>query len=153
MKERRDLLAHCGSYCGDCLGYTGVIADAATDLMEVLEKYKFDRTAECVFPEELRDYDQFCEMLGFMAGLRCPGICKEGKPDGSPFGCEVKNCCIDRGFYACHECDDFESCDKLRSLHKGLYADSSARNLRAIREMGLEAWLVSGKRHCYWNEE
>jgi len=28
MKERKDLLAYCGFYCGDCLGYSGVIARA-----------------------------------------------------------------------------------------------------------------------------
>ena len=44
MKARKDLLAYCGLYCGDCLGYTGVIADAAKNLMMVLKKYKFDRT-------------------------------------------------------------------------------------------------------------
>ena len=39
MKARKDLLAYCGFYCGDCLGYTGVIADAADNLTQVLEKY------------------------------------------------------------------------------------------------------------------
>jgi len=73
------LLAYCGFYCGDCLGYTGVIADAAEDLLKVLEEYRFHRTAECVFPVKLRDYDEFCEMLAFMAGLRCSGTCREGE--------------------------------------------------------------------------
>lgn len=63
MKESKDLLAYCGFYCGDCLGYTGVVANAAQGLMEVLETYKFDRTAECVFPEVLSEYDKFLEML------------------------------------------------------------------------------------------
>lgn len=37
MKERKDLLAYCGFYCGDCLGYTSVIADA---VHEELESYQ-----------------------------------------------------------------------------------------------------------------
>jgi hypothetical protein len=152
MKGRADLLAYCGFYCGDCLGYTGVIADAAENLMGVLQKYRFDRTAECVFPKQLRDYDAFCEMLGFMAGLRCPGVCREGEQDEGPSGCKVKHCCRDRGFYACYECDDFETCDKLGSLHKGLHTDSCVKNMKAIREMGLEAWIISGRRHTYWSE-
>lgn len=38
MKERKELLAYCGVYCGDCLGYTGMIADAAKNFMMVLER-------------------------------------------------------------------------------------------------------------------
>lgn len=153
MQEEKGLLAYCGFHCGDCLGYTGVIADAAQNLMQVLERYKFKRTAESVFSDRLRDYDEFCEMLRFMTGLRCAGICRQGEQERDPSSCAVKNCCIERGLYACYECDDFETCDKLSTLHGGLHAASCARNMRAIREMGLEAWLAEGKRYCYWNED
>jgi hypothetical protein len=151
MTGRKDLLAYCGFYCGDCLGYTGVIADATQGLMEVLERYKFERTAECVFPNELGEYDKLCAMLGFMTGLRCAGVCRqEGEAQLS--SCEVKNCCIAMGFYACHECDDFETCGKFETLHKGLHTDACVENMRKIREMGLEAWIVEGERHHYWDE-
>ena len=153
MVARKDLLAYCGFYCGDCLGYTGVIADAAQNLVEVLKSYKFDRTAECVFPQQLADYDGLCEMLEFMAGLRCSGVCRKGEGGGGASGCEVRSCCEEKGLYACYECDVFETCDKLSALHQGLHTDACARNMRAIREMGLEAWLARGKRHCYWIEE
>jgi hypothetical protein len=151
MRGRSDLLAYCGFYCGDCLGYTGVVADAAQGLMNVLETYKFNRTAECVFPHQLREYNQFYEMLRFMTGLRCPGICRQEK-GARPSNCEVKICCIDKGFYACYECDDFETCDKLKTLHKGLHTDACVKNMIAIREMGLDAWLAGGESHCYWDE-
>jgi hypothetical protein len=150
MKERKELLAYCGVYCGDCLGYTGVIADAARNFMVVLEEYKFDRTAKCVLSEELKDYDKFYEMLGFMTGLKCPMVCREREDSG--IDCKVRKCCIDRGFYACYECDDFEICDKLKSLMEGLHYAASVKNLKAIKEMGLEAWITRGKRHCYWSE-
>jgi len=152
MRERTALLAYCGFYCGDCLGYTGVIADAAQNMMEALETYKFRRTAECVFPEQLGNYEQLCEMLRFMTELRCSGICREEAPCGGPSGCEVKNCCRERGYYACYECGEFEACDKLMSVHKGLHYDSCMKNMRAIREMGLEAWIDGGSRFCYWLE-
>lgn len=147
-EREKDLLAYCGSYCGDCLGYTGVIADTARDFMKVLEKYEFGRTAKCVFPEELENYDTFHEALVFMTGLKCIQICRERGDSGT--SCEVRRCCRDRGLYACYECNDFETCDKLRSFMGGLHADSCLKNLRAIKEIGLEAWLIEGKRHCYW---
>ena len=150
MSEHKDLLTYCGFYCGDCLGYTGVIADGAARFEAVLEKYKFDRTAECVFPQELADFDRFREMLGFMTGLRCPGVCRGG---GQTSGCEVRRCCIENGFYACYECDGLETCEPLKSLHEGLHYAASMKNLRAIREMGVDAWLAQGERHCYWHEE
>jgi hypothetical protein len=150
IEEQTMLLAYCGFYCGDCLGYTGVIADAAQTFSEVLEQYGFDRTAECVFPEQLGDYGRLREILAFMADLRCPGVCRQG--EGQPSSCEVKNCCRERGFFACYECDEFESCEKLASLHGGLHTESSVKNMRAIRELGLEKWLVAGQRHCYWDD-
>jgi hypothetical protein len=56
------------------------------------------------------DYDTFYEALGFMTGLRCNNICREGE-DGAT-SCEVRRCCRGRVYCACHECDDFENCDK-----------------------------------------
>jgi hypothetical protein len=153
MKARKELLAYCGFYCGDCLGYTGVIAEAATALRTVLDRYQFERTAKAVFPRQLADYDNFYQMLAFMAGLRCPGICRPSAEEGGTSSCEVKNCCLDKGYYACYECDDYETCETLLSLHSGLHADACLKNLKAIREMGLETWLVAGPRHCYWLEE
>jgi hypothetical protein len=151
MKSKKTLLAYCGIYCGDCLGYTGVIADAAKDFLKVLENYKFDRTVKCIFHEELKDYEKFSEMLKFMCGLKCPQPCRER--ESSAVRCPIRKCCSEKGFYACYECNDFEICDKLKSFMKGLHADACVKNLRAIKKMGLDAWIRKGKRHCYWDKE
>ena len=150
MEGKKELLAYCGLYCGDCLGYTGVIADAAWEFVTVLERYRFDLTAKGVFPEELRNYDAFREALGFMAGLRCPQICREREDTGT--SCEVRRCCRERSLYSCHECGGFEACEKLRFVLGGLHTDSCLRNLKAIREMGLEDWVTKGERHHYWDK-
>lgn len=149
MEGKIELLAYCGLYCGDCLGFMGVIANAARDFKAVLERYRFDMTVKCVFPEELRDYDAFHEALGFMTSLRCTRICRERDDTGS--SCDVRKCCRTKGYYACHECSDLETCDKLRTVLGRLHADSCLRNLKAIREMGLEDWVIKGERHHYWD--
>jgi hypothetical protein len=150
-KMKKDLLAYCGFYCGDCLGYTGVIADAAEGLKAVLEKYKFERTAKCIFTDQLKDYDEFFAELIFMTGLKCPMACRERKDDN--IACEVRECCISKGFYACYECSDFEMCDKLRVLMDGLHYNSIIENLRDIKAMGLKEWNLNGKRHHYWDKK
>lgn len=152
MEDKKDLLAFCGFYCGDCLGYTGVIADASEGFKAVLDRYKFNRTIECVFPERLMGYGRLYEMVKFMADLRCPAVCRRRRGPTGASTCPVKNCCLEHGFYACYECDDFETCDRLRSLHRGLHAESCLKNMRSIREMGLEAWLDGGKRFRYWDD-
>ena len=153
MKDPRELLGYCGFYCGDCLGYTGAVADSARNLMDVLDRYQFRRTAECIFPEDLEDYDNLCEMLRFMAGLHCPAKCRTHEQGRPQSGCEVRACCEQKGLYACYECDDFETCTTLASLHGGLHTDSCLKNLRAIKKMGLEVWLADGRKHHYWDED
>lgn len=139
MERRKELLGYCGTYCGDCPGYTGVIADASENLKEVLDRHKFARTARCIFPEELREYDRFYEMLQFMTGLRCPGKCR--KAEATETSCEVRSCCRAKRYHACYKCGDFEVCDTLKSLFGGLHYEVNIRNLRAIKETGLENWL------------
>jgi len=149
MKGRKDSLAYCGLYCGDCAGHIGEIAETANNLIKVLQKFKFDRTAKCLFSEELKDYDQFYKMLEFMTGLKCPKICREREDSGT--SCKIRKCCRDKGFYACYECDDFEVCEKLKSLEE-LHGDSCVKNLKAIKEVGLDAWITSGKRLWFGSE-
>lgn len=150
MSEKKQLLACCGMYCGDCLGYTGIIADAAMNFKTILDKYKFRQSAECILPEPLPDFREFEERLAFMTGLRCPQVCRERQDDA--IGSAVRKCCMGRGYFACHECDDLDSCDKLPSLYDGLHYEAWMKNLKAIREIGLDAWLESGPRHHYWDD-
>ncbi len=105
---------------------------------------------KCVLYNELKDYDKFSEMLSFMSGLKCPQPCREREDNAA--ACPIRKCCPERGFYACHECKDFEDCDKLKSFMKGLHAEACVENLKAIKEMGLEAWIRKGKRHHYWDK-
>jgi hypothetical protein len=144
------LLAYCGLYCGDCAGYSGEIADSATHLAELLSRYRFDRTARCLFSEELADYDTFVETLRSVATLRCPKVCR-GRTDAET-DCEIRACCIDREFYACHECSDVEGCIKLEG-HEELHRHARVRSLGAIGEMELETWLARGRRFWFGSGE
>ena len=145
MKKEKKLLAYCGLYCGDCGGYSGEIAESAKNLDTVLKKYKFDRTATAFFSKELKEYDKFSTMLQFMIKMKCPAICRERK-DGET-KCEIRKCCREKGFFACYECEIFESCEKLKTM-EDLHRDSCIKNLKNIKEKGIENWLKTCKR--YW---
>lgn len=150
MPDKKQLLAYCGMYCGDCLGFTGVIADAAAEFKKVLDKYEFRKSAESILPEQLPDFGKFEERLAFMTGLRCPQVCRERQDD--TVQCEIRKCCIDYGYFACYECEKLETCDKLSLIYCELHYESWMKNLKAIRSLGLDAWLESGPRHHYWDE-
>lgn len=130
---REDLIAYCGLYCGDCAGYTGEIA------IEILQRYKFKRTAAALFSEQLAEHDRLWEMLQFISGLRCEATCREREEP-----CKIARCCIERGFHGCYECGEFETCTTLAELAR-LHGDSCPANLRAIKEMGPAAWAASGR--------
>ena len=149
-KMEKELLASCGIYCGDCLGYTGVIADAAEKFKKVLEKYQFEKSARAIFPEQFKDYDKIFDKIVFMSGLRCPMVCRERKDDD--VDCEIRSCCKSKGFFACYECDDFEICEKLKIM-EGLHYEAMTKNLKEIKAMGLLEWMKKGKAHHYWDKE
>lgn len=129
--------------CGDCAGYSGEIAESARELKVLMSKYKVAQTAKHLFSKELKDYQAFCDMLNFITQLKCPATCRERTDDATT--CEIRKCCRQKGYYACHECADFEECDKLDTMI-GLHGQSCVKNLRVIKQTGIEEWIREGKR-------
>jgi hypothetical protein len=148
-KMKKELLAYCGIYCGDCLGHTGVIADAAEDFKCVLEKYEFEKSVKYILSNQLKNYDKIFDKIVFMASLRCPIVCRERTDDN--VDCEIRKCCRSKGFFACYQCDNFKNCEKLKSM-EGLHYKVMIKNLKEIKERGLEKWIKKGKAHHYWDK-
>ena len=143
MELRSELVSYCGLYCGDCHGYAGTIADLARDLRKELRRYKFDRFAAAVPFKEFKNYSQCYETLGAMVKFRCRRACRGG--GGPPF-CRIRECCRNKDIHGCWECDEFEECDLLKFLQP-VHEDAHLKNLRRIRKVGVERWMV-GKR--FW---
>jgi hypothetical protein len=144
MENRKELLGYCGLYCGDCPAYTGEIADAATTMLDMLAKYRVDLVADSILPKELNDYATFRKTLEFMGKARCDAICRNR--DNKTTSCGIRKCCREKGYFGCHECDDFEDCEHIKTFMKGFHADACVKNLQAIREMGVETWIEKGNR-------
>ena len=150
MNEKKELLAYCGLYCGDCAGYSGGIANAAIILKDSLKKYKFSKTAEALFPEKFKDYNKFSDVLEFITELKCDVICR--KKQVLEGGCTIRLCAIEKRYFGCYECNDFENCEKLTKL-ENLHGDSCIKNMKLINEIGLDAWINSDNRLWFGSEE
>ena len=141
VKRKRDLVAFCGLYCGDCHGNTGKIPDLARDLRKELRKVRYDKFAELIskesFAKPLENYKECYEALGMMVKFRCRKGCKKG--GGSPF-CKVRKCCQEKEFEGCWECEKFENCKKLVFL-KVVHGDAHIRNLRKLKKKGKSEFL------------
>lgn len=140
----KNLVAYCGLYCGDCLGYTGEVADLSRDLRKVLRKYKFDKVAETIPFKEFKHYNECYEVLGAMVKIRCKRACRGG--GGPPF-CKIRKCCQKNCYEGCWECDKLEDCDKLKFLEP-IHKDAHIKNLKNIKRIGIEKWIATGKH--YW---
>jgi len=144
METSTELLGYCGLYCADCPAYTGEIADAAKNLSEVLTKFKVEQTAATTFPEEFRDVSKLQKTLEFMGNMRCTTICRQR--EDTAVSCQIRKCCKEKGFFGCHECAEFEDCDKIRSFMQGSHADACIANLKSIKEQSVETWIEKGNR-------
>ena len=143
-EQDRDLVAHCGLYCGDCFFHKGEIADLARDLRKKLREAKLDRTYRefAKFSKEFENYPQCYDVLGAMVKMRCKRTCRNG--GGPPF-CKIRKCSQKNDFDGCWECDVFETCKKLDFL-KPNHKDAHLKNLRKIKKQGIDKFF-EGKRH------
>ena len=150
MKNKeKELTAYCGLYCGDCIRYKSKASELARNLRDELQRVQFDKYAEVksISVEEFRHYKECVEVLGAIAGLQCNNTCRGG---GCPtFKCKIIECCTKKGFAGCWECDEFEQCSEHDFLEP-FHGDLPKKNLRRIREFGLEEWLENREKFFKW---
>ena len=149
MNKEIELTAYCGLYCGDCIRYRSKVADLARDLIGELKKVEFDKYAEVKnsFVKELKYYKECCEVLEAIVGLQCNNACRGG---GCPtFSCKIIECCKTRGFEGCWECNEFERCKEFKFLEP-FHGDTPLKNLRKIKELGLDKWVGHRQKFFLW---
>ena len=147
MNEKEELITFCGLYCDDCFMYRDRIASLAGELDKELKDANFKEHAD-VFAQNpsskvFEKYDDFVEMLETLKGLRCVG-CRKRE---SQFICKIKECCEEKQIIGCWKCEEFQTCNKLDSLHK-THGNAVLKNLDILKEKGVDAFL-GGER--YWN--
>ena len=140
----KNLLGYCGLYCGDCPEYTGIVADKARELREVLKQTRFDVFArlEPVPDPKFKHYSECFDCLGAMMETRCPQVCRDIEDIDK---CDIRKCAIERGYDGCWECDEFENCKKLTRL-TAVHDDAHLNNLRIIAKEGIQALVENTRR-------
>jgi hypothetical protein len=146
--REEDLTAYCGLYCGDCIRYQCRASDMAKDLLAELEKGRFSdyATVKRNQTPEFGNYEPMVKTLKAVSELKCETPCRLGG-DGCGGSCPIVSCVKKRSFPGCWVCAEFESCDKLDFL-KPFHGDAPLRNLRRIKETGLELW-AKHREKCY----
>jgi hypothetical protein len=137
MVKKTELIGYCGLYCGTCPSYTQVAADLARDLRNELRKGKFDKAADFLAKmpafAAFKNYKEGYGLLGAIMKIRCKhGFCRPGGWDSR---CKIRRCARQKKLVGCWQCDEFESCSKLKALE--VTGDTThLKNLRKIRRLG-----------------
>ena len=107
------MIVYCGLNCMECPAYIATQKDDREELEKIAKKWSNEKMS---FAAE----DIYCD--GCNSEERIFVWCKD---------CDIRNCCIQKGFENCAYCDDYV-CDKLKNTFD---ADSSTRkNLEEIRK-------------------
>ena len=93
---------------------------------------KFDKV------EQFGHYKDCCEVLEAIAEIQCNVPCRLGR-GCARFSCDILECCLCKGLQGCWECSEFEDCEKFETL-KSIHGDSPQKNLKKIKELGLDSW-------------
>ena len=147
--KEKELTAYCGLYCGDCIRYKSKASQLARELKEELQRTQFEKYAEVKskFVNAFKNYKECVEVLDAIADLQCNNTCRGG---GCPtFKCKIIECCNTKGLEGCWECNKFENCKELDFLEP-FHGDLSKKNLRKIKELGLEKWLKHREKFFKW---
>ena len=151
-----ELTAYCGLYCGDCFRYHCRVSELSGNLLSELGDMHFEKYAEYKSGSakqfdpvpEFEHYTEFCKVLEAIVALQCNSPCRTG--NGCPaFSCDILECCRSRGFDGCWECEEFESCLRFEKL-EACHGDGPRRNLRIIRELGLDNWADNRCKPYVW---
>ncbi len=115
--------SYCGIFCGACR-VMGANERGDTEWLE-----KFAAEHKCTLED-----------------LNCHG-CKSAQADICCADCDTRTCARAKGVEFCIECAEYP-CQELSDFRNDKYAHHSTifKNLAAIKEMGVEAWLAEEKK-------
>ena len=148
MKDR-DFTTYCGIYCGDCPRYNAKFSDMCSEILEEFEASHFSKLAAVIATknDKFKQYPEMLSLLETINDLKCEVPCRLGGGRGG--ACEVIVCNKNKAIEGCWDCSDFEQCGKLDFL-KPFCEDAPIKNLRKIKEYGVENWARHREKQYPW---
>ena len=109
----KNVVSYCGVTCGTCGQGSGKAAEAAKQVLELINEIEVKDWAHRVPGGDELDWDSTEKTLEWMTeNTFCEGCEKGG---GSP-DCAIRVCAKEKGFSLCNECDELEGCTKYDYL-------------------------------------
>ncbi len=142
-----DKVAFCGLFCGDCIIKDARIGELSHQMLYIINSPKFQKLEKGLpiisseFWNELKHVQEAKPILESMCNLDCEHLCKDG---GGTSSCEIRICCQNRNINGCWECEKMESCAVLDTIFP-VNQGSNIKNMKIIREKGMNAFLVGEK--------
>jgi len=130
----RNLVGYCGLYCGACGIYQGKIRQAVENLRKIIKAYGFDKYVSelAKWDPAFQHYDKFEKVLDGFSKMF--GECTDCLHGGGDPNCKIRECCKQRGYRTCAECNEMEKCEHLKRYPQAL------ASLREIRAIGMDKW-------------
>jgi hypothetical protein len=145
---KKNLTAYCGLYCGDCIRYQSKVSALAKNIIKEFEEIKFAEYAKVkkLHMPQMEGYETMIKVLQAVSQIKCETPCRLGG-DGCGGYCPIIKCVKNKSLEGCWKCAEFENCDRLDFL-KPYHGDAPLKNLRKIREMGVDSW-AEYREKCY----
>jgi hypothetical protein len=105
--------------------------------------------------DRFKDMAVFTGILDSIIKLQCKTPCREAggcSVAGNIHQCSALQCVKSKQYQGCWQCDEFESCDKLKFLKKN-YGFVIEENLKTAREKGVTEVKSYGNRYYAWQRK
>ena len=147
-----DMTAYCGLVCSDCIRYRGELTDTARSLLSILEKRDFHHYAAVKMKYEhvFEQYPIFVDVLKAITELECRQSCRKGGGCSS-FACPIIECCIEKQYQGCWECEQLDNCDRFDFL-KPFHGDTPKNNCNEIHNNGFTNFALIKHPFYVWGK-
>lgn len=149
----KDYTACCGLYCPDCIWYQNSVSTLAKKLRDTLDEIDFRKYASVKSPfgTELEYYDEFIDILNFMAANDCTSPCPVGGGCGGR-PCRIMECAEEKGLEGCWQCEEMEECSYFEIVRPRC-GDTPMENLRNIKKYGYDGWIDKRGPYYIWQKK
>jgi len=158
MSEEIELTGYCGLYCPDCIRFKSKSSELAKALLNELKETEFECYAELKSSKlkqlqqvkQLEHFKECCDVLQAIVKLQCNNPCRAG--GGCPtFSCSILECCKNKGFDGCWQCEKFDGCEHLKPLEP-IHGICVQKNLKHIKDLGIEKWTKNRCKPYVWQQ-